>query len=213
MRKGLGWTTLVIFFSERHFGVTFRMIFAEFGRPWGSAWESVGTTLAHCLALFFETDFLLIFDSISGRAGGMGRRLPSLRICRTWDDLNHAATPAGVRRINWGLAPAAGPLCDCWYADCWYGWFVEQVNYWYGCWVEQGNCWYGTLPKFWGLILVPWGPALCTLPHQLVVEGLTATPKRRPWAPGLDLYWFPNDLGSLLGVIFSVCLFFLSLRL
>ena len=74
--------------------------FSEFGRPWGSAWESVGTTLAHCLALFFETDFLLIFDSISGRAGGMGRRLPSLRICRTWDDLNHAATPAGVRRIN-----------------------------------------------------------------------------------------------------------------
>ena len=209
MRNGLGWTTLVIFVSERHFGVTFRVIFQNLvvhggphGSPLGPLWHIVW-------CFFFETDFLSIFDSISGRAGGMGGRLPSLRICRTWDDLNHAATPAGVRRINWGLAPAAGPLCDCWYADCWYGWFVEQVNYWYGCWVEQGNCWYGTLPKFWGLILVPWGPALCTLPHQLVVEGLTGTPKWRPWAPGLDLYWFPKDLGSLLGVMFFlfVCFF------
>ena len=63
----------------------------------GVRWDHFGTLFG---VFFFETDFLSIFDSISGRAGGMGGRLPSLRICRTWDDLNHAATPAGVRRIN-----------------------------------------------------------------------------------------------------------------
>ena len=100
MPNGLGWTTLVIFVSERHFGVTFRVIFQNLvvhggphGSPLGPLWHIVW-------CFFFETDFLSIFDSISGRAGGMGGRLPSLRICRTWDDLNHAATPAGVRRIN-----------------------------------------------------------------------------------------------------------------
>ena len=56
MRIGFGWTILVIFFSERHFGVTFNLIFSEFGRTWGSEWERVGTTLADFLVCFFETD-------------------------------------------------------------------------------------------------------------------------------------------------------------
>ena len=31
--------------------------FSEFGRPWGSKWETIGTTLAVLWAFFFETDF------------------------------------------------------------------------------------------------------------------------------------------------------------
>ena len=87
------------FFREA-FWINFLSDFSEFGRPWGSECEPVGTTLAHFLAIFFETDFGSISFSILGRAGGRGGSLLSLRICRIWTNLNHAATPAGVRRIS-----------------------------------------------------------------------------------------------------------------
>ena len=44
------------FFGEA-FWSHFLSDFSEFGRPWGSEWEFVGTTLADFLVLFFETDF------------------------------------------------------------------------------------------------------------------------------------------------------------
>jgi hypothetical protein len=100
------------FFGEA-FWSHFLRDFSEFGRPWGSAWESVGTTLAHVWSLLFEINFSAIFDAILGRAGGMGGGLLNLRICRTWDDLNHAATPAGVRRISRELRSAAALMGLC----------------------------------------------------------------------------------------------------
>ena len=44
------------FFGEA-FWIHFLNDFSEFGRPWGSEWESIGTTLAHFWVLFFETIF------------------------------------------------------------------------------------------------------------------------------------------------------------
>ena len=96
MQNGLGWTTLVIIFGKGILESLFER-FLKFGRPWGSEWEPVGTTFADRLpSKRIVYRFLIQFwEGPNGRGGG----LLSLRICRIWDDLNHAATPARVQRI------------------------------------------------------------------------------------------------------------------
>ena len=47
--------------------------FSEFGRPWGSEWESVGTTLADLLALFSRRVFdRFLIQFWEGPAAGAG---------------------------------------------------------------------------------------------------------------------------------------------